>query len=424
MASLYASVRRDVGLALVPIVLTACAGADAPGPTTYVLEAPVDHLDTYASEPMLIEHPDGTLFVSGWGPSEVKPLLWKSADGTSWQRVDVGTTTSDDYGGADVDLAVGLDGTLYFAVLNYDSEARLGVSIAVGVSHDVGASWSWTYLSRQGGEDRPWVKVSPNGTAHVIWSDRDGVHHATSVDQGRTWAEGEPVHTDGGSSHFAVSPSGELAARIKPWSLGDYDEGVDLVAVSVDGGETWRRHPLPGRRVWNSQNARTDDGVWRWVEPVSWDASGDLYYLWSEGQDLWLARSSDLGSSWTSWAVTSREDRTIYYPFLAAGGAGELAATWFERSRGDTGLPLSEGELLEAHVARIDVPMGEEGQPIVLWSDLFVPDSWWFAGDRRDTAGEYFPVVFLSDGDLAVVTPIRNFDTSRHGFSWRRVAAR
>jgi len=426
MASLKAPVREVAVLIVVSLALTACSEPDAARPKTYLLEEPVDHLDTtYASEPMLLEHPDGTLFVSGWGapgPSDPKPLLWKSADGASWQRVDVGTTASDAYGGTDVDLAVGSGGTIYFTVMDFSVGHRQGNSVAVGVSHDVGSTWSWTYISRKGGEDRPWVEVTPDGTAHVVWSDRDGIHHAASVDRGGTWREGGLVYSKGGASHFAAGPNGELAVRIKPWAMGSYDEGADLLAVSVDGGVSWQKYPAPGRRVWNSQGARTEDGVWRWVEPVSWDAAGHLFYLWSEGQDLRLARSTDHGSSWKSWTVIHREDRTMYYPFLAARGAGELAATWFEREKGETRLPLPEGASLDAHVARIDVPMDGEGEPVMPWSDAFVPDSWWFAGGRRDTAGEYFPVAFLSDGDLAVVSPIRNFNVSRHGFSWRRIA--
>ncbi|HEX4266890.1 MAG TPA: hypothetical protein VHY36_03315 [Steroidobacteraceae bacterium] len=38
----------------------------------------------------------------------------------------------------------------------------------------------------------------------------------------------------------------------------------------------------------------------------------------------------------------------------------------------------------------------------------------------RDTAGEYLSVLFLRNGDLAVVSPIQNPETKRSGFSfWR-----
>jgi hypothetical protein len=60
------------------------------------LAAPVDILGLAAREPMIVEHPDGTLFVSGYGASYVsgnrtdEPTLWKSHDGgTAWARVNV-----------------------------------------------------------------------------------------------------------------------------------------------------------------------------------------------------------------------------------------------------------------------------------------------------------------------------------------------
>ena len=34
---------------------------------TLSLSSPVDHLDMVAREPMIVEHPDGTLFVGGFG---------------------------------------------------------------------------------------------------------------------------------------------------------------------------------------------------------------------------------------------------------------------------------------------------------------------------------------------------------------------
>ena len=57
---------------------------------TLVVATPFEHLGLRTREPMLVEHPDGTLFVSGYG--EPQPTLWKSRDGgVSWAQVNVGT---------------------------------------------------------------------------------------------------------------------------------------------------------------------------------------------------------------------------------------------------------------------------------------------------------------------------------------------
>ena len=412
-------------LMLVLVAMASCAGgseqsaepAGVPAPVSLTLEGPIGHLDTLAREPMVVEHPDGTLFVTGYGGGDESPDLWASTDGgTTWERVDVGTPADGADGGSCVDLAVAADGTLYFMTMGFANPPGEGTHIAVGVSHDVGASWSWTYLSQDRYDDRPWVEVAPSGTAHAIWNDGAGVSYAVSTDGGRTWAERERIHPVGGSSHLAVGPNGEVAARVTPSSASgnQYDEGVELIAVSTDEGRTWRKNTPPGTRVWNET---LDDsvGVPRWVEPLAWDATGALYHVWSEGQDLWLGRSTDQGETWSSWPLAHDDDR-VFFPYLVGRGAGELAATWFS----------GRDETLHAHVARIQFQPGSaDAPPQVLQSTPFQLDAW-TRGDppTRDTAGEYVPVTFLQDGTLAVATPIQDPRGDRWGFSWWRLEAR
>ena len=379
------------------------------------LEDPIHHLDALAREPMVVEHPGGALFVTGYEGRNESPDLWKSTDGgATWERVDVGTPADGAVGNSCVDLAVASDGTLYFITMGF--AAGEGTHIAVGVSHDVGASWSWTYLSQDRYDDRPWVEVAPDGTAHAIWNDGAGVSYAVSTDGGRTWAERERVHPQGGSSHLAVGPDGEVAVRVTPLSASGnrYDSGVELIAVSTDGGQTWQKNAPPGTRVWDP-TFDDPDKVPRWVEPLAWDADGALYHLWSEGHDLWLGRSTDQGKTWDSWPVAHDDDR-VFYPYLVGRGPGELAATWFS----------GREETLRAHVARIHLqPESADGAPQVRESVPFQPDTW-TSGDSptRDPGGEYVPVAFLTDGGLAVVTPIQDQRGARWGFSWWRIEAR
>ncbi len=404
---------------VVPLVLSCSLlgqPEQAPKPKPLVISDPVDHIDVLAREPMVIEHPDGTLFVSGYGqPGTPEPKLWKSSDrGATWSRVKVGTEADGAIGNSDVDLAVGPDGTLYFVTMGFDRKVGEGTHISIGVSKDVGKTWSWKMLSKSRFDDRPWVKAATDGTAHVIWNDGRGVCHAVSKDGGVTWTERAKIHSQGGSSHLAVGPHGEVAVRVTPRSASGnkFDKGVDLVAVSSDAGTTWQKYAAPGDREWSPINDA--DTLPRWVEPLAWDVRGALYSVWTNRTGLWLARSMDRGGTWKNWRVAESRD-VLYYPYLVARGPGELAATWFS----------GRSEVLQAHVARVDVS-GGDAPPRIIESPPFRPDSW-RAGVRpqdppiRDTAGEYLAVTFLRTGGLAVVSPIQNKREQRFGFSFRRI---
>jgi hypothetical protein len=387
---------------------------------TLVATERVDHLDRLAREPMVVELSDGTLFVSGYdGDPEKSPNLWRSRDrGATWESVNVGGKADGAIGNSDVDLAVSRDDTLYFVVMSFDRKAGEGTRIAVGVSKNAGATWSWKILSENRFDDRPWVAVAPNGTAHVIWNDGNGVRHAVSQDGGASWSVQPRINDQGGSSHLAIGTHGEVAVRVVPLSASGnkFTEGVDLIAVSFDGGKTWQKHAAPGQRDWSPDFSK---GTPRWVEPVAWDESGALYYIWGTTKGLWLARSFDQGETWTNWHIVER-DEVSYYPYLIARGRGELAATWSS----------GQSETFQVHVARINVSEGK-APPQVIESQPFQIDAWSKVSEEhpadpvhRVTAGEYIPVTFLRAGGLGVVTTIQNRPEKRLGFTWWKFVTR
>ena len=317
-------------------------------------------------------------------------------------------------GNSDTDLAVAPDGTVYFVSMGFDRTSGEGTHITIGVSRDNARSWSWTYLARNSLVDRPWIEVAPDGTAHVIWNDDHGVYHTVSSDGGLTWEARPQINARGGSSHLAVGPSGEVAVRITPISASGnrYDAGVDLIAVSTDRGLTWTRHAVPGSLDWEYTGP---GAVARWVEPLAWDADGYLYHLWSEGREMWLGRSTDLGVTWSFWRI-ARDDEKVFYPYLVARGSGELAATWFSSADGKS-----------VRVAVIQTgEVGSDAQPHVVLSEPLRFESWMeYEGEwMRDTAGEYVPVAYLQNGDLAVVTPLQDARGGRFGFTWWRLELR
>ncbi|MEM7706901.1 MAG: sialidase family protein [Pseudomonadota bacterium] len=390
------------------LVLHALQLCAEPSDAPLVLKSAVHFEDFQNREPMVLELSNGDLLVSGFprAPHEPArpPSLWRSSDGgNSWARVNVGTPADGAVGNSDVDLALGPDGTIYFVTMGFNRTTSRGTHVAVGVSNDDGASWAWTQLTDRELADRPWVVVSGDGTAHVVWNDGDGVHHTLSRDGGKTWQSRPQVHSSGGSSHLAVGPQGELAVRLTPlYASGNrFDAQVDMIAVSTDGGDTWSKRALPGSRVW------LPGGVPRWVEPIAWDGDGALYYLWSEGRSMHLGRSTDRGAAWESWQIATDSD-VMFYPYLIATADRELAATWFSAADG-RGL----------RVAKVSL---KEGEPQVSSSELLRFESWAETEDgrQRDSNGEYAPIVRLADGDLAVVTPLQDARLERLGFSfWR-----
>ncbi len=403
---------RNTALFLAALLLATAVQADHPPRLLRVKD--VTHFsDIQNREPMLAELADGTLLVTGFPkyPHEPPraPSLWRSTNGgEQWQRVDVGSPADGAIGNSDVDLVVAPDGTVYFVTMGYNRSTGEGTHIAIGVSKDEGETWEWQQLAGNPRVDRPWVTVATDGSVHVIWNDGTGVFHTSSRDQGSHFDTATRVTDKGGSSHFAAGPNGRLAIRITPISASGLllDRDYDFLMVSLDGGERWQRRELPGKRHWEWIQHAT---MPRWVEPIAWTGDGSLFYLWSEGQQMYLARSANDGASWNQQEF-ARDESMCFFPWLGADRAGEgLVASWFAASDGRSVRVATVDLLNDGGLSVAKSP------PLRFESWMEVQGEW-----MRDTAGEYVPVARLLDGDLALVTPLQDPRDDRMGFSfWR-----
>jgi hypothetical protein len=398
-----------LGLALIAGDTADRAAAQVSANTALLQIDRLDHVDVFAAEPMVVRHPAGKLFVAGYRRNAEASDLWHSSDdGKSWRRIDFGPAAAGLLGNSDVDLAVSHDGVVYFANMSFDAKLSHGTQIAVASSRDAGESWTWSLLARTQGADRPWVKVAPDGTAHVVWNDGNGVLHTTSRDRGTSWAAASRIHHEGGSSHLAVSRNGSVAVRIIPLSASGnkIHPEAELIAVSRNGGKDWTKHNVPGRRTFRLDG---DTSLLpRWVEPIAWDSEGRLHYLWTTPEALWLASSGDAGKTWREWRLLDGGP-VRYFPYLAAGENGQLAATWFSGHDNE----------LQAHVASIAVQPNRAAPLIAVGS--FRPDAWRGRAEKRtrSTGGEYLAVI-VERGVLLVVSPLGDREAQRDGFSvWR-----
>ena len=208
--------------------------------------------------------------------------------------------------------APGADGTIYFATLYFDRKHGdamhwSGGQFGVGASRDGGRTWKWTNLSKNPHDDRGWVAVGADGVAHAVWNDGDHIFHAMSSDGGATWTKPVSIHGGGGSSHLAIGPNGHIAVRVTPLGAASavFKRQADVVLISRDGGRSWAERKVPGVRQW----AATDGGLPRWVEPLAWDAKGNLYTLWTEADGLHIGRTRDEGLTWRSWMLAPTRGR-------------------------------------------------------------------------------------------------------------------
>lgn len=384
-------------------------------PAKLIVKNKVDHLENLAREPMVAQHPNGDLYVTGFRNNGDIPQLWKSTDmGYTWKLVDVGTFEDGAQGNSDVDLMIDDDGNIYLLSMTYtkfpenlegfDFSTVKGTQVTLGISRDEGRSWKWQFISQSDYDDRPWITNSSNGNLHIIWNDGKGVHYSISTDLGETWKSQADVYPKGGSSFLSAGNEGRLAVRVAPISASgvQLDKEVDLARISLNHGQSWVDVEIPGERTWEQDLS----GVPRWVEPLVWDKNNRLFLLWNEGAELKLGVSSDQGKSWKEHLVMNNPD-TLYFPYMIESN-DQLLCTWVS----------GFGNEIRHHAAvlslRNDVLQTTflEPQKLNTWSRFSVGEN------TLDTGGEYFPIIRLSNGNFGMVTTIQNRKENQLGFTW------
>lgn len=295
------------------------------------------------AEPNLAVARDGTLYVSN--PGE----LWRSDDGgQTWGAVGAGQLD----GGGDGDIAVDDAGNVYWLGLFGTSGA-----IPFQVSHDRGETWSEAVdLSNGTGNDREWIAATGDGRIATTWRGATGLEFRFSPDGGATWHDKVSAAPDGNQGpvlHHANRTY--LAAADFGGPTGG--EALLHVYISTDDGAAWTS--VVAARVPQSAAGETN-GYITDFPVLAADSAGTLYLVYATNLGLTgspegpvlpgagslfgiaLVTSMDGGLTWSSPLIVSDPSKDARMPWVAAGAPGRIAVAWYEGANSIPGESLPD----------------------------------------------------------------------------------
>lgn len=321
-----------------------------------------------AWEPTIGATPDGTLLVRGYARDA--QVLRTRDQGATWQdvtpRVDEAAfppLTGDPY--LHVDAQTG-------RAFSLDMSPPLACN-TLSVSDDGGDSWSMHPVACGLGavNDRPTIWTSaPRGLptvgyqnlVHYCVNSHQSTGCSRSIDGGQTWGpirhlifdevEGqsciEPTAVPG---HPVSGPDGVLYLPRATWV-----DGLPRVAISRDDGLTWTEvlinDELP-TTVLPSTCQPSSQSVHYYDVAFALDEANNAYALWVADVDglPYLSVSHDAGMTWEEpLPIAPPGIETAWFPTLAAGSEGRLAAAYMG-SPSDKSFPeRNEEDVWNAHI--------------------------------------------------------------------------
>ena len=325
------------------------------------------------NEPSIAIGEDGTRWVSWQSPGEFA----KSTDGINFTNIGM----PDENAVGDVDNAVDAAGSVYNVQICGDTENIL--HNCVYRSDDGGQTWAKTQLAdnHPGAADRPWIEVYPRRSNGKPWDPNNTIvyleYHTfspeelayvtVSKDGGQTFSEPKIITTDTNalvSSGCNTIPGGvdvdqKTGVVYALWLSGnDVESNAQTgcnysqigpfnkawISVSHDEGTTWEAHLIwtgnfnivtkvgdnadkifPALAIDRAGQVHVILPVRRNDDPVGFTVTGEED---PQPTDLILATSPDEGVNWA--LTTHRSEGSHFFPWIAAGSKGRVAAVIYE----------------------------------------------------------------------------------------------
>jgi hypothetical protein len=241
--------------------------------------------------------------------------------------------------GGDVDTAFAPIKSSFGTYRIYVASLNLG-SVNVATSNDNGATFSQEPV--QGGlpvDDREWIAAYGPDTSLLSFHDvaTSNIDMLRSDSGGGPYSEiaqvipptdykasnnelGNLVIDHNSGTGTSTSPFYAYQAFVAPSSdpglTGNATYNEAFLGVSADGGHTWTDQPIPCTTSFGS------NGLDHNFPNVSVAPNGTLFYAVSNDTNVYVAMSSDHGSTWTCSGPVSTAAQSIF-PWIVATSAGE-----------------------------------------------------------------------------------------------------
>jgi hypothetical protein len=354
--------------------------------------------------------------------------------GHNWTR---GTLTSAENGvWGDPCIIVDTTGAFYFLHLSNPASGNW-IDRIVSQKYDILAN-EWTtdsYMGLNGtkAQDKEWAVVdSASNTIYVTWTQFDeygtsapdkfsNILFSKSTDAGTTWTpamqinkvSGDCVDSDNTTEGAvpAVGPEGQVYVA---WSG---PAGI-VFDRSLDGGETWLEEDIfisdqPGGWDYNVPGIMRCNGLPVTCCDISAASTnkGTIYVNWTDQRngtqnpDVWLAKSTDGGDTWTPPLRVNDDDtdKAQFFSWMTIDQAnGDIYIVYYDRRNYDN-------ESTDVYLAR-STDGGETFSNFKISESPFIPYSSIFFGDYTNIVaynGRVRPIwTRLENGNLSVLTAI------------------